>query len=156
MLARDFVDAMMLATPQPMAVINGALEIQQANAPFATLFSESREQLRGRRLDDLTGTALGAWRLATEPSGPLTTVDVKRSQSRPSLTGRKEGHAQEHKNDAWRAVSSSRGAPDGCREGQRAAARAARARRGDHRPERAAAESADRTRDRTRPVRRSL
>jgi two-component system CheB/CheR fusion protein len=59
-LAREFADALLQSTVQPMAVLGGDLAVMQLNPSFARLFSLSSEEIRGRLLADLGGRA---WKL---------------------------------------------------------------------------------------------
>jgi two-component system CheB/CheR fusion protein len=63
MLARDFAEAVLHFTSQPIAVADAAFEIRQANTAFGALFALSPEDLRGRPLLDLvTSTSMAAWK----------------------------------------------------------------------------------------------
>ena len=66
MLARDFADAVLHFTVQPIAVANSAFEIRHANTSFGSIFGMPPDDMRGQSLLELvTATSMETW------DGPL-------------------------------------------------------------------------------------
>lgn len=78
--ARDFTEAVMQSSTQPLAVLSPDLFVRQVNVAFAAVFALLPEDLRGRQLAELGGAAwmLDGWHHAVKsPVGsPLPPVPI--------------------------------------------------------------------------------
>ena len=86
--AREFADAILQITTDPIAIVSPELEVRHVNAAFASAFGASVDELRGRQLGDISGAgrAIDAWRTRADPGGALTAVKTGRGRGRGALT----------------------------------------------------------------------